>query len=222
MSYTPPAYNAVNFTWVGVPAYTPPVYTAVNFTWVPPVDAVTGVGDGVVLITGAAVGGLVFRAEGAGVVPITGAGAGYFGEVVAGVGEGVVSITGAAVGFAGAVGAGAGVVSVVGGGVGAAGASGAGAGVIPITGAGVALHPRYEVAGVVKLGGILVNRRVRAHLRSSGELVGQADTVAGAFRIHTGFEADEYTVTPIDLSPGATDWLPPAANRVTSTLAVDA
>lgn len=221
MSYTPPAYSAASYTWVGTDAYTPPAYSAASFTWEPVLVPVTGTGEGVVPITGAGTGALVFSAEGAGGVAITGAAVGYFGVLIVGVGAGVVPITGDGVGVAGARGAGAGVVPVVGAGAGDFGASGAGVGVVPITGAAVALHPRYEVAGVVRLGGVLVNRRVRAYLRSSGGLVGQADTVAGAFRIHTGFEADEYTVTPIDMSPDAVDWLPPTANRVVSTLAVD-
>lgn len=35
MSYTPPAGNAVNFSWVGQLSYTPPAGNAVNFSWVP-------------------------------------------------------------------------------------------------------------------------------------------------------------------------------------------
>lgn len=221
MSYTPPAYNAVNFTWVGAPAYTPPAYNAVNFTWAPAVSDVIGTGAGVVSVTGAGTGVLAFVGVGDGVVPITGAGGGQFGEVITGDGAGVVPITGDGAGLAGAAGAGAGVVPVFGAGAGDHGASGAGAGAITVVGAAVAVHQRYELVGVVKIGEALVNRRVRAYLRSSGALVAQADTVAGAFRIPVGVVEDEFYLTPIDLAPGATDWLPPTANRVTSVLAVD-
>lgn len=198
MSYTPPAYNAVNFSWVGATAYTPPAHNAVNFTWA---NAVTGVGAGVVQISGAA--------------------AGHAGDLVTGVGEGVIPITGAATGSGGISGAGAGVVGFSGEATADYGPFGAGAGVVRIGGSGVAQHTRYELVGVVKLGGVLVNRRVRAYLRSSGALVAEADTVGGAFRLPVGFVEDEFYVTPIDLSPSATDWKPPTANRVTSVLAVD-
>lgn len=87
--------------------------------------------------------------------------------------------------------------------------------------AGVAVHPRYEARGVVKQGGVLVNRRVRVYDRDSGELLGQGDTAAGKFNVHAGFTERECTVLPIDLSPGAVDWRPPVANRVLSKLADD-
>lgn len=221
MSYTPPAYNAVNFSWVGAASYTPPAYNAVNFTWVPPVAAVTGTGDGVVPITGSGVGVLAFVGVGAGAVPVTGAGTGYFGEVISGAGEGVVPIIGNGAGVAGAVGAGVGAVRVVGAGAGDFGASGAGAGVVPITGAAVAVHHRYELRGEVRLGGVLVNRRVRAYSRDSGALLSQGDTVAGKFRLHAGLAEAECYVIPIHLDPAAVDWFPPAANRVLSVLADD-
>lgn len=35
MSYTPPAGDAVNFSWVGESAYTPPAGDAINFSWEP-------------------------------------------------------------------------------------------------------------------------------------------------------------------------------------------
>lgn len=80
---------------------------------------------------------------------------------------------------------------------------------------------RYEVRGIVRDGAALVDRRVRVYLRSSGELVAQADTVSGAFRIPVGAEAGEYTIVPIDMTGDATDWSPPCANRVVSVLVVD-
>lgn len=36
MSYTPPAGDAANFSWVGQVAYTQPTGNAANFSWVPP------------------------------------------------------------------------------------------------------------------------------------------------------------------------------------------
>ena len=85
------------------------------------------------------------------------------------------------------------------------------------------LVERYELVGEVRLGGILVNRRVRAYRRDTGALVNEADTVAGRFCIHSGFESGiEFTVLPIDLASAATDWTPPVANRVLPELAFDA
>lgn len=80
---------------------------------------------------------------------------------------------------------------------------------------------RYELRGEVRLGGVLVNRRVRAYSRASGALLGEADTSVGRFRVHTGFVAVECYATSIDLDAAATDWLPPTANRITSVLALD-
>jgi len=85
-----------------------------------------------------------------------------------------------------------------------------------------AVHERYELRGVVRVGGILVNRRVRAYLRSTGALVGEADTVAGKFWIHTGFTPVEHYVVPVHLDEAATDYAPPTRNRVVSVLAQDA
>lgn len=222
MSYTPPASTAVDFTWVGTTAYTPPASTAVNFTWGASIPEVTGTGAGVVPVGGAA--GAVAGAVGAGVatVPVAGEGAGYFGDMVVGVGGGVVPVIGAAAAVSGSFGAAAASVPVTGGAAGLAGAAGAASAIIRIGAEGVALHPRYELAGSVKIGGVLVDRQVRAYLRSTGALVGDVATVAGVFRIHAGFEEDEYYVTPVDLSPSAVDWSPPTANRVLSVLAVDA
>lgn len=86
-----------------------------------------------------------------------------------------------------------------------------------------ALVERYELIGEVRLAGILVNRRVRAYRRDTGALVGEANTVAGHFRVHAGFVAGvEHLALPIDLSDDATDWAPPVANRVLPVLAQDA
>ena len=80
---------------------------------------------------------------------------------------------------------------------------------------------RYEVRGEVRLGGVLVNRRVRCSKRATGELMGQADTVAGVYRVHAGFDDAEVYVTAIDLADAATDWVPPTANRLVPVLASD-
>lgn len=80
---------------------------------------------------------------------------------------------------------------------------------------------RYELRGEVRLGGVLVNRRVRAYQRLSGAMIGEVDTVIGKFALHTGFAPAEHYITPIDLDAGATDWSPPTANRIMSVLALD-
>lgn len=221
MSYTPPSATSVDFTWEDHGTYTPPPATAVPFTWLAGIPDVTGTGAATVAITGAAVATAGAAGVGAATVSITGEGAGYFGDLIVGTGEAVVPITGAAVALTGAVGVGVASVPITASGTALAGATGAAAASVPISGGAVASHPRYELRGVVKIGDVLVNRRVRAYNRDSGELVGQADTVAGVFAIHAGFTEDEFYVTPIDLDPDAVDWKPPTANRVLSVLAED-
>lgn len=93
---------------------------------------------------------------------------------------------------------------------------------IPITVSGTGVVERYELVGEVRLQGVLVDRRVRAYRRDTGALVGDASTVSGRFRLHTGFVAREHYLVPIDQANDATDWLPPCANRVMSVLAQDA
>jgi hypothetical protein len=101
------------------------------------------------------------------------------------------------------------------------GVAGHGAVTLTLTAVAVAAHERYELRGEVRQGGVLVNRRVRAYRRDSGTLVGEADTVAGRFSVHTGLEPREHYIVPIDVSEGAADWTPAVANRVTSVLAQD-
>ncbi len=244
MSYTPPASTALPFTWVGEPAYTAPDGGALLYTWATGPDPVAGTGEGTVdvigagtgfhaqLYTGAGAGAvdilgtgtarLVFSAEGDGTVALFGDAVGFVGEVAQGAGDGMVDVFGSGAGGAGVQGAGAGAIGIAGAAVGGAGAQGAGAGTVDFFGAGVAMHPRYELRGVVKVGEVLVNRRVRAYLRSSGALVGEVDTVAGAFAIPAGLVEAEHYVIPIDLADEAVDWLPPTANRVLSKIAMDA
>lgn len=102
------------------------------------------------------------------------------------------------------------------------GVAGQGAAVLEFAPAGIGAHPRYQLRGQVQdEAGLLVDRRVRAYRRSTGALVAEVDTVAGAFVIPAGFELDEFYLVPIDLSPGAQDWAPPCANRVLSVLVAD-
>lgn len=82
-------------------------------------------------------------------------------------------------------------------------------------------HPRHVLRGEVRDQGVLVNRTVRAYLRTSGEMIAEQLTVGGRFDLHTGFEPREFYITPIDLSALATDWAPPTANRVIAVLAMD-
>lgn len=202
MAYTPPAGNAANVSWVGAPAYTPPAGNAANATWQ------TG-------------GGSPDPVTGTGVIvlPIVVAGVGS--HAVAGAGAAVFPLTVAGVGAHGVTGAGAIAFGISAAGAGAHGVAGAGAAAIPISISGEAVHQRYELRGEVRLGGVLVNRRVRAYSRDSGELLGQGDTVAGKFRVHAGFAEMECYATPIHLDPAATDWLPPTANRILAVLASD-
>ncbi len=201
MSYTPPPGDAANFSWVGVAPYAPPAGDAANFSWA--ATEVTGTGAGALEFTGAGV-------------------AEHTSPLIEGGGVGTLSFTGAGAAAHGIAGTAAGVLSFAGAGTAAHGIAGAGAGALGFAGAAVAVHPRYELRGEVRLSGVLVNRRVRAYLRSSGAMVGEADTVAGRFAIHAGFALAEHYVTPIDLDDDATDWLPPTANRVLSVLAEDA
>lgn len=200
MSYTPPAGDAANFSWEGVAPYTPPAGDAADFSW-PPTEVI-GVGAGTLEFTGAGV-------------------AEHTGEEVVGEGAGTLSFTGSGAVSHGVAGAGAGPLSFTGSGAAVHGIAGTGSGTLDFSGSGVGVHPRYELRGEVRLSGVLVNRRVRAYLRSTGAMVGEAETTAGRFAIHTGFAPAEHTVTPIDLSDDATDWLPPTANRVMSVLAED-
>lgn len=84
-----------------------------------------------------------------------------------------------------------------------------------------AVHERYEVKGEVRQSGVLVNRRVRVYLRTSGALIGENDTSAGKFRVHTGFTPEEHYIVSIHLDDAASDYNPPVENRVVSVLAQD-
>lgn len=197
MPYTPPAGNAVNFTWQGATGYTAPAGNAVDFSFQ---EGVTGTFAGNVAVSGAFAGTVTVNqvsGEFVGTVGVYGELVGGHGVAASAVGQ--VALSGA---FAGDV-----------------GAAGAFTGSVPLSGAFVGVHPRYEVAGEVRDGGILVNRRVRVYNRATGALINEADTVGGQFAIHTGWSAVETYVLPIHLDSGAVDFAPPCANRVLSVLA---
>ena len=172
--------------------------------------------------TGAATAAHGISGAGAGALAFTGAGtAEHTTPGVEGVGAGRLPFTGSASASHGIAGAAAGALAFTGSATAAHGIAATGAGAIGFTGACVAVHLRYEVRGEVRLGGILVNRRVRCYKRSTGELTGQADTVAGLFRVHAGFDDAEVYTLAIHLGEAATDWTPPTANRLVPVLADD-
>jgi len=231
MAYTPPAYNAANFTAYpeylepgrirhafGIPVvgYVEPAGNALAFveSWypyphglaanfkVPTQSAVTWVGEAT----------LEFFPEGHflhEVTPVFAAGSvfldflpeGHFAHGVKGAGVATLDFTPEAHAKHGV--------------------KGAGAATLDFTPAGVGLVVRYEVRGEVRLQGALVNRRVRTYNRATGALIGDHNTVGGKFKVHAGFAAEEHYIIPIDLASDATDFLPPCANRVTSVLASD-
>lgn len=220
MSYTPPAGNAANFSWVGVAAYTPPAGNAANFSWTPTGFTVTGAGT--LSFTGAGTVAHGVEVTGAGTIPFTGAGTVEHGIATATVtGAGTLAFTGEGSAAHGVAVTGAGVLDFTGAGASAHGVAVTGAGALSFAGSGVMQHLRYEVRGEVRIGGALVERRVRCYRRDTGELISQGDTVAGKFRLHTGFDTAEVYVTPIHLDAAATDWLPPTANRLVPVLADD-
>ena len=197
MPYTPPAGNAVNFTWQGATGYTAPAGNAVDLSFQ---QGVTGEFAGSVAVAG----------EFAGTITV---------NQISGEFVGNVGVFGELLGGHGVAASAVGQVDVAGAFAGDVGAAGAFTGSVPLSGAFVGVHPRYEVAGEVRDGGILVNRRVRVYNRATGALIAEADTVGGQFAIHAGWSAVETYVLPIHLDSGAVDFAPPCANRVTSVLA---
>ena len=220
MSYTPPAGNAANASWVGAAAYTPPAGDAANASWA--ATGVTATCAGALGFTGAAAVAHGVAVVAAGALAFTGSAtvehSSVVGECVA---AGALDFTGAASAAHGIAVQAAGTLAFTGAGAAAHGIAATCAGTLGFTGACAALHLRYEVRGEVRLGGVLVNRRVRCSKRATGELMGQADTVAGVYRVHAGFDEAEVYVTAIDLAEAATDWIPPTANRLVPVLASD-
>lgn len=234
MSYTPPAGNAANFTATG---YSPAPSTAVGFRFPSALYSAPGPSSALFQLPAEYVapsGSTVyfnvapateFIGSGVIMVDITVSGAGEYHEYnVVGQGATTVDLVALGVGSIGVTGNGAVVVAApVAAGVGVRGV--AGQGTVSFSGfsaAGTGVVERYELKGEVRQAGVLINRRVRAYHRDTGALVNEGDTVAGRFRLHTGFAPAEYYVIPIDLSNDAADWTPPCANRLVSVLAMDA
>ncbi len=216
------AGSAVNFTWVGVPAaYTPPAGNAVNFAWSTAIGGAVQAA-GALDFTGSASVAHGVAVVAAGALAFSGSATVEHSRVVVEcVAEGALDFTGAASAAHGVAAQAAGALDFTGAGAAAHGIAATCTGTLGFTGACAALHLRYEVRGEVRLGGVLVNRRVRCSKRATGELMGQADTVAGRYRVHAGFDAAEVYVTAIDMAEAATDWIPPTANRLVPVLASD-
>lgn len=220
MSYTRPPQSAADATWQGAAAYTRPAQTAADASWGS--SGTVGVGSGALSFAGMATGAHGVAGAGFGSLGFSGAGEGeHTNPSVEGDGAGALAFAGAGLGAHGAAGAGAGALLFTGAASGAHGVAAAGAGSVQFSGMAAAQHLRYEVRGEVRLGGVLVNRRVRCSKRATGELTGQADTVGGRYRVHAGFDDAEVYVTAIDLAGSATDWVPPTANRLVPVLADD-
>jgi hypothetical protein len=181
-------------------SYTPPGATAVDFTFTP--GAYTPPGSAAVTFSFGA-SGTTPAGTMAGALAITG-------EVLAS--HTVPTHTGTM----------AGALAIEGEAAGRHGTTGQAAATLTQLGAITAVHPRFELKGVVLDAGTPVDRRVRAYLRSTGALAYETDTTAGAFTIAAGWAVNEYYLIPVDLANDATDWAPPVANRVLSALKVDA
>ncbi len=226
MAYTRPDGAAADFEFSGV-AYTRPAGDAANFSFESEATTVEAIGAaiiGPVTVAGTAAHGIA--AVGAAVIgPVIAAGvAEHTSPEVFAVGAAIIGpVTAAAQAAHGVAAVGAAVIGpVTAVGQGAHGITAVGAAIIgPVVAAGVAHHPRYSLKGEVRDGGVLVNRTVRAYLRSSGALIGEQMTDVGRFDIHAGFAEAEHYLLPIDLSGDAADFMPPAVNRVLSVLAVD-
>lgn len=218
MAYTRPTAATADASWQGAAAYTRPSAGVADAHWTPEtptatIAAVVPVVSSVDLVHGFAASLLAsvpvvaamslehtaINVEIAASVPVVAQAIG--GHGVAGVAIAQVPITAALSGVHGVA------MAVV--------------AVVPVVAAMDVLVERYELRGEVRQAGVLVSRRVRAYLRSTGALVAEADTVAGKFALHTGFAPAEHYITPVDLDDGATDWLPPTANRIASVLASD-
>lgn len=240
MSYTPPVGNAINVTWQDEAAYTPPAGNAVNVAW--PSDTVTGDAAVTLDFTAAAAGSHGVAGSAAVTLDLSADAAGtYTTNVISGSASVSLDLTAAATGSHGVSGASTATLDLAadaaaGHGVsgvetstldisaqagGAHGVSAAGACTLDLAAAAAGTVFRYEVAGRVQQGAVLLNRHVRVYSRASGALLSEGDTVVGRFRLHAGFAAGECYIVPLDMADGATDYLPPTANRVLSILAQD-
>lgn len=222
MAYTRPIASAADATFLGKAPYLRPTAGAADAAF--PSASFEATIAAAVQITAGATADHGVGVIGAASVPVTSAAEAEFtqadiaGAIVAAlpVVAGVDLVQGVAVDAAASVG-------VASSGTTAHGVVATAGAVVGLSASITALVDRYELVGEVRLGGVLVNRRVRAYRRDTGALVAQADTVAGRFRVHAGFDPDiEHYLVPVDLSDTATDWAPPAANRVLPVLAMDA
>lgn len=200
MSYIPPLGTLVAFTWEGAQPYTAPAGSAVAFEHPPTVFAID------IAATVEVTAALTLQHV---VVDI---------DSVVSAAVTVVAALDASHGVSGTATA---IVPISAGQTAAHGVALDGVASITLRAAASISIDRYELRGEVRLGGVLVDRRVRAYLRSTGALMGETDTVAGKFALHAGFTAAECYITPIDMADGATDWLPPTANRIISVQALD-
>lgn len=200
MSYTPPLGTLVAFTWEGAQPYTAPAGSDVAFAHTPTVFAID-IAATVAVTAALALQHVVIDIDGVVSATVT-----------------VVAALDASHGVSGTATAS---IPVSAGQTSTHGVALDGVASITLRAAASIEIDRYELRGEVRFNGVLVNRRVRAYLRSSGALLSQADTVAGKFALHAGFAAAECYITPIDMADGATDWLPPTANRIISVQALD-
>jgi len=212
VSYTPPAGNAADLNLSAGTGYTAPAGNAADldlsagsradfsFLGAPTLSVPSGIAD--------------FTFEPGGALPVTGTLAATLTI------DGAVAASFTLPTFTGALGA----TLAIDGAINATHARvGTLAAVLSIDGAVAGLHPRYRLHGELRDGGALVTspRRVRAHKRSNGAVVGEVDTSTGVFDIPVGYTLDEFYVVPIDMSSDAVDWIPPVANRVLSVLVSD-
>lgn len=240
MAYTPPAGNALDFSFVGALTYTPPAGDAVAFSFAP-TDAVIDIAATVAVVAaqalahGVSLDGLASVSVTAdmslehtsidvditlaAMVPVTAATDLAYGVAFDGVAS--IPITADLAAAHGVSVAASAVIAVTALQDLVHGVAMDGVAAITLAAQADIVVDRYEVRGEVRLGGVLVNRRVRAYQRASGAMLGEVDTVVGKFTLHTGFAPIECYITPIDLAEGATDWSPPTANRIMSVLALD-
>lgn len=251
MAYTPPASTACNFTALGyyepsavrhtyrfpTGVYAAPVASAVPFVeayiriplgdaanfGVPAPSGIYGHAEATIDITGEAHGKHGVRGYGTALIGIGGEAHGtYTSIVIVGNGAALIDTTGEAHGTHGVRGHGSATIEITAEAHGKHGVRAHAEALIDITASAHGTVVRYELKGEVRSQGILVNRLVRAYRRDTGELVGEASTIAGKFRMHVGFAEREHYIVPLDPAAEAVDWSPPCANRVLSILAQDA
>lgn len=200
MSFTPPAPNAVNFTAIGyyepgrvrhafpvpVVGYVAPLGSAVNFTetyYAYP----TGLEANFGVPTQTAVqeiGAVTFEFFPEGHFT-------HIGTLTSGAGAAVLDFVAEGHFKHGVKGVGAVTFDMIPEAHAKHGIKGFGAATLDFVPSGVGVVVRYEVRGEIRLQGALVNRRVRTYNRASGDMVGDVNSVAGKFKVHAGFAAEE-------------------------------